>query len=201
MDLTTYGPRAHICFAQASLWSRDIRHRRIRHRPYTTTEDTEDTEMHFNEISGAVVDSAMKVHSALGPGLLESVYLACLVHELNQRGFRTTVQMPLPVVYDGVRLDLGFRLDILVEALVVVEVKAVEAITPVHQAQLLTYLKLSQKHLGLLINFNVVHLRDGIRRMVNGEPPFVSSAVRSDSSVSSESSVVAPRVSTAKQAS
>jgi GxxExxY protein len=148
--------------------------------------------MHFNEISGAVVDSAMKVHSALGPGLLESVYLACLVNELNHRGFHTAVQLPLPVIYEGVRLDLGFRLDILVENFVVVEIKAVDAISPVPQAQLLTYLKLSNKHLGLLINFNVVHLRDGIRRMVNGPP---------SSSVSSESSVVAPRVSTAKQAS
>jgi GxxExxY protein len=143
--------------------------------------------MHFNEISAAVVDSAMKVHSTLGPGLLESVYLACLVHELQQRGFRTAVQLPLPVVYDGVRLDLGFRLDLLVETLVVVEIKAIEAITPVHQAQLLTYLKLSQRHLGLLINFNVVHLRDGIRRMVNGDPPpllsSVSSVVRRGSSL------------------
>jgi GxxExxY protein len=104
--------------------------------------------MHFNEISGAVVDAAMKVHSALGPGLLESVYLACLVHELNRRGFRTAVQLPLPVVYEGVRLDLGFRLDILVENFVVVEIKAVEAITPVHQAQLLTYLKLSHSTSG-----------------------------------------------------
>ena len=156
--------------------------------------------MHFNEISGAVVDSAMKVHSALGPGLLESVYLACLVHELNHRGFHTAVQLPLPVIYEGVRLDLGFRLDILVENFVVVEIKAVEAISPVHQAQLLTYLKLSNKHLGLLINFNVVHLRDGIRRMVNGDPPSVSSVspvVRQPSSVPSE----APKVSTAKQAS
>jgi GxxExxY protein len=150
--------------------------------------------MHFNKISGAVVDSAMKVHSALGPGLLESVYLACLVHELNQRGFRTGVQLPLPVIYDSVRLDLGFRLDILVEHLIVVEIKAVEAITPVHQAQLLTYLKLSHKHVGLLINFNTVHLRDGIRRMVNGDPP-------SESSVSSVSSVVSSEASTAKQAS
>jgi GxxExxY protein len=139
--------------------------------------------MHFNEISGAVVDSAMKVHSALGPGLLESVYLACLVHELDQRGFRTAVQLPLPVIYDGVRLDLGFRLDLLVETFVVVEIKAVEAITPVHQAQLLTYLKLSQRHLGLLINFNVVHLRHGIRRMVRGDPPPLLSSVSSVSSV------------------
>ena len=142
----------------------------------------------------------------MGPGLLESVYLTCLVYELNQRGFHTAVQLPLPVIYDSVRLDLGFRLDILVENFVVVEIKAVEAITPVHQAQLLTYLKLSHKHLGLLINFNVVHLRDGIRRMVNGDPPSasessVSSVVRARPSVSSESSVVIPKVSTAKQAS
>jgi GxxExxY protein len=154
--------------------------------------------MHFNEISGAVVDSAMKVHSALGPGLLESVYLACLAHELNQRGFRTAVQLPLPVIYEGVRLDLGFRLDILVENFVVVEIKAVDAISPVHQAQLLTYLKLSHKHLGLLINFNVVHLSDGIRRMVNGTPP---AWVASKSSVTSESSVVISKASNAKQAS
>ncbi len=110
------------------------------------------------------------------------------------------MQLPLPVIYEGVRLDLGFRLDILVENFVVVEIKAVEAISPVHQAQLLTYLKLSNKHLGLLINFNVVHLRDGIRRMVNGDPPSVSSVspvVRQPSSVPSE----APKVSTAKQAS
>ncbi|HEX8811580.1 MAG TPA: GxxExxY protein [Terracidiphilus sp.] len=139
--------------------------------------------MHFNQISGAIVDSAMKVHSALGPGLLESVYLACLVHELNQRGYRTAVQVPLPVVYDGVRLDLGFRLDVLVESLVVVEIKAVDAVSPVHQAQLLTYLKLSHKHIGLLINFNVVHLRDGIRRLVSGNPPAEVSSVSSVSSV------------------
>jgi hypothetical protein len=107
-----------------------------------------------------------------------------------------------------VRLDLGFRLDILVESLVVVEIKAVDAISPVHQAQLLTYLKLSNKHLGLLINFNVVHLRDGIRRMVSGDPPSaissessVSSELRRASSVSSVSSVVNSEVSTPKQAS
>jgi GxxExxY protein len=104
--------------------------------------------MHFNEISGAIVDSAMKVHSSLGPGLLESVYLACLVHELNQRGFHTMVQLPLPVIYEGVRLDLGFRLDILVENFVVVEIKAVDAISPIHQAQLLTYLRLSNQASG-----------------------------------------------------
>jgi GxxExxY protein len=131
--------------------------------------------MHFNEISGAVVDSAMEVHTAIGPGLLESVYQACLVHGLRKRGFRTATQLPLPVNYDGERMDLGFRIDILVENTVVVEIKAVDAIHPVHLAQVITYLKLSGKHVGLLINFNVVHLRDGIRRMVQGEPPRTSS--------------------------
>jgi len=145
--------------------------------------------MHFNEISGAVVDSAMKVHTALGPGLLESVYQACLVHELRKRGFRTAMQLPLPVNYDGERIDPGFRIDILVENTVVVEIKAVDAINPVHMAQVITYLKLSGKHVGLLINFNVVHLRDGIRRMVQGEPPKTSS-------VSSVSSVLKSLVST-----
>jgi GxxExxY protein len=144
--------------------------------------------MHFNEISGEVVDSAMKVHTALGPGLLESVYQACLVHELRKRGFRTATQLPLPVNYDGERIDLGFRIDILVENTVVVEIKAVDAIHPVHLAQVITYLKLSGKHVGLLINFNVVHLRDGIGRMVQGEPP-------STTPVSSASSVVRSLVS------
>jgi GxxExxY protein len=131
--------------------------------------------MHLNQISGAIVDSAMKIHTALGPGLLESVYVTCLSYELNQRGFHTAKQVPLPVIYENARLDLGFRIDLLVENLVVVEIKAVDAISPVHQAQLLTYLKLSERHLGLLINFNVVHLRDGIRRMVNGRSPILSS--------------------------
>lgn len=131
--------------------------------------------MHFNKISGTVVDAAMKVHTALGPGLLESVYEACLVHELNKRGLHTVAQLPLPVNYEGVRVGAGFRLDILVEDTVVVEIKAVDAITPVHQAQLLTFLRLSNKYLGLLINFNEVRLRDGIRRLANGEPPSVSS--------------------------
>jgi len=95
--------------------------------------------MHFNEISGTVVDAALKVHSALGPGLLENVYEVCLVHELNKRGFRTASQLPLPVNYDGEKIDLGFRVNIMVENTVVVEIKAVDAITPVHQAQLITF--------------------------------------------------------------
>ncbi len=141
----------------------------------------------------------MKVHSALGPGLLENVYEACLAHELNRRGFRTATQMPVPVRYDGQTIDLGFRVDILAEGTVVVEIKAVDAITPVHQAQLITFLKLSKKYVGLMINFNVVHLRDSIRRMVYGDPPSESSepaVVRAQVSPgSSVSSVVRTQVS------
>ncbi len=110
----------------------------------------------------------MKVHSALGPGLLESAYEACLMHELRKAGLRAESQVALPVVYDGVRIDLGYRLDLLVDDLVIVELKAVDAITDVHKAQLISYLKLSGKNVGLLMNFNVAHLRDGIRRFVNG---------------------------------
>jgi GxxExxY protein len=121
----------------------------------------------LNEISGAVVDSAMKVHTALGPGLLESTYEVCLAFELADRGFQVRTQVPLPVVYRSVHLEAGYRLDLLVEDSVIVELKAIESVLPIHQAQLLSYLKLSGKKLGLLINFNVVHLKDGIKRMVN----------------------------------
>ena len=122
-----------------------------------------------NQVSGAVVDSAMRVHSLLGPGLLESAYHACLAHELRKRGFRVDTQVGLPVVYDGQKLDLGYRIDLLVENLVIVEVKCVEAIHPVHEAQLLSYLRLSGKSVGLLINFHVARLKDGIKRMVDGQ--------------------------------
>ncbi|MGH9531459.1 MAG: GxxExxY protein [Terriglobales bacterium] len=124
--------------------------------------------MQVNEVTGAIIAAAMKVHSALGPGLLESAYEACLMHELKKAGLRAESQVALPVVYDGVRIDLGYRLDLLVEDLVIVELKAVEAITDVHKAQLISYLKLSGKNVGLLLNFNVTHLRDGIRRFVSG---------------------------------
>ncbi len=123
--------------------------------------------MELNRVSGAIVDSAMKVHTALGPGLLESTYEACLAFELTDRGLQVRTQLVLPIVYRSVRLDAGYRLDFLVEDSVVVELKAVESVLPIHEAQLLSYLKLSGKKLGLLINFNVVHLKDGIRRMVN----------------------------------
>jgi GxxExxY protein len=120
-----------------------------------------------NEVSGQVVNAAMKVHTALGPGLLESAYEACLVYELRTRGLWVETQVPLPIVYEGVRVEAGYRLDLLVEHLVIVELKAVEGISPVHIAQLLSYLKLSGKPIGLLINFHVAHLKDGIRRLVN----------------------------------
>jgi len=110
----------------------------------------------------------MKVHSELGPGLLESTYQACLQFELHAAGFQSATQVGLPVVYRGVKLELGYRIDLLVEDLVIVEIKSVEGISPVHQAQVISYLKLSGKSIGLLINFNVVHLKDGIKRFVNG---------------------------------
>jgi GxxExxY protein len=120
------------------------------------------------EISGIVITAAMKVHSALGPGLLESVYESCLAQELISRGLRVERQLPVPVFYEGSRLEAGYRLDLLVDNQVIVEIKSVEALAPLHQAQTLTYLRLSGKSLALLINFNVVHLKDGIRRFVMG---------------------------------
>jgi len=123
--------------------------------------------MELNEISGAVVNAAMKVHSTIGPGLLENAYEACLLHELKKRGVNVRSQVTLPVHYDGEVIDIGYRLDLLVEDKVIVELKAAEKLLPIHEAQLLSYLKLSNKQLGLLINFNVLHLKDGIKRMVN----------------------------------
>ncbi len=117
-------------------------------------------------LAGQVVDAAYKVHSRLGPGLLESVYEACLAYELTERGFKIDRQLSLPVIYDKIRLDAGLRLDLLVNDCLVIELKAVETLLPVHSAQLLTYLKLSGYRLGFLINFNVPVIKDGIRRMV-----------------------------------
>ena len=123
----------------------------------------------INQVSGIVVNAAMRVHSLLGPGLLESAYQACLAQELRKRGLRVETQVGLPVVYEGEKLDLGYRIDLLVENLVIVEIKCVEAIHPVHEAQLLSYLRLSGKNVGLLINFHVARLKDGIKRMVDGK--------------------------------
>ena len=123
--------------------------------------------MDINEVSGNIVDAAMKVHTVLGPGLLESAYEACLTHELRKRGRKVLVQVGLPVLYDDIKLDVGYRIDLLGDDCVIVELKAVEKILPLHEAQLLSYLKLSGKKVGLLINFNVIRLTQGIKRMVN----------------------------------
>jgi GxxExxY protein len=131
----------------------------------------------LNQITGSIVDVAMKVHTALGPGLLESVYEKCLKHELTKRGFHVQSQLWLPVIYDGIEIEGGYKIDLLLEEQVIVELKVVEQIIEVHKAQLLSYLKLADKRIGLLINFNVVHLRDGIRRMANHHQPSASSAV------------------------
>lgn len=136
--------------------------------------------MEVDQITGSIVDAAMKVHTALGPGLLESVYEKCLKHELMKRGLKVESQVWLPVVYDGVVIEGGYKIDLLVEDRVIVELKVAEQILEVHKAQLLSYLKLANKEVGLLINFNVVHLRHGIRRLVNrfqSSASSVSSAV------------------------
>lgn len=125
-------------------------------------------EKNENELSRLILDAAFCVHSALGPGLLESAYEACLAWELRESGLMVRAQVAVPLVYKGVNLDVGYRLDLLVEELVVIEIKAVDALAPIHQAQLLSHLKLSGKKLGLLINFHVVHLKHGIKRVVNG---------------------------------
>ena len=120
-----------------------------------------------NELSRIVIGCAMKVHSALGPGLLESAYEACLEYELVTNGLLVEVQKPLPLIYQCVKLECGYRVDLLVERKLIVEVKAVEALAEIHFAQVLTYLRLSDLRLALLLNFNVVHMKDGIRRVVN----------------------------------
>jgi len=121
-----------------------------------------------NAISGAVIGAAIEVHRALGPGLLESAYEACLAYELTERDIPFERQKPIPILYKGVALDAGFRADLLVDGLVVVELKAVDALAPVHEAQVLTYLKLTGCKLGLLINFNVPILKHGLKRLVLG---------------------------------
>lgn len=119
-----------------------------------------------NELSKIIIGCAMKVHSRLGPGLLESAYEACPAYELSKAGLRFERQKPMPLIYDTVKLDVGYRLDLIVENLVVVDPKSVEGFAPTFTAHMLTYLKLSGCKLGLIINFNVEHLRDGIKRVV-----------------------------------
>jgi GxxExxY protein len=122
----------------------------------------------LNHIAQQAVDSAVAVHRTLGPGLLESACEACLAYELKERGLQVETQVALPVTYREQRLDVGYRIDILVEQSLIIEVKAVDSILPVHRAQLLSSLRLSNKRLGLLINFNVLLIKNGIVRMVNG---------------------------------
>ena len=132
-----------------------------------TAENAESAEMRVNDITEQIIGAAIEVHRELGPGLLESTYEACLLFELTGRGLRVERQKALPVVYRDVPIDCGYRIDLLVEHLVILELKAVAQLEPIHEAQLLTYLKLSGCHVGLLINFNVEQLKNGIRRLVN----------------------------------
>lgn len=122
--------------------------------------------MEINDLTGQIIGAAIEVHKALGPGLLESVYEECLCHELGLRQIRYKRQEALPVIYKGVRVDCGYRIDLLVENLVILELKYVERTEPIHDAQLLTYLKLTGLRLGLLINFNVPVLKEGIKRLI-----------------------------------
>jgi GxxExxY protein len=120
-----------------------------------------------NDVATQIVDAAYKIHTEIGPGLLESVYEAVMAEELTRRGLRVARQQAIPVVYGNVKLDIGFRADLIVDGKVIIEIKSVEAIAPVHRKQLLTYLRLAGKRLGLLINFDTELIRDGIARVVN----------------------------------
>jgi len=124
--------------------------------------------MDENELATAVFNEALKVHKALGPGLLENAYEACLFYELHQQGLKVEKQVPMPLVYEQAKMDIGYRIDLLVERKFIVEVKAVEALNDVHMAQVLTYLRLSGCKLGFLMNFNVIKLKDGVKRVING---------------------------------
>jgi GxxExxY protein len=123
--------------------------------------------MQYNEITGTVIDTAINIHRKLGPGLFESVYRKVLGYELRKRGFDLLEEYPIPVVWDNVKMDIGFRVDLIVCRMVILELKSVEAITPIHKKQLLTYLRLADMRLGLLINFGQELLKDGIYRIVN----------------------------------
>ena len=122
--------------------------------------------MEFDKLSNRVIGCAIEVHRNIGPGLLESTYEQCLAHEFKMEGMPFKLQHPLPVAYKGLKLDCGYRIDLLVDNSLIVELKSVESLLPIHQAQLLTYLKLSGIKIGLLINFNVEYLKNGIKRMV-----------------------------------
>lgn len=122
--------------------------------------------MEKEEIFKKILDCSFKVHSALGPGLLESAYSECLYYDLTKSGLKVSKQKPLPLIYKEVHLEAGYRIDLFVENCIVIEVKSIEALAEIHMAQILTYLKLSNCNLGLLVNFNVLHLKDGIKRVI-----------------------------------
>ena len=124
--------------------------------------------MNENELSNKIIGAAIEVHTGLGPGLLESAYKECLYYKLIQAGFNVEKEKAMPLVFESVKLDCGYRIDLLVENKVVIEIKSVEALTDIHMAQTLTYLKLGNYKLGLLINFNVLKVKDGLRRIING---------------------------------
>ena len=134
--------------------------------------DREDTGRHgelgylHSDLTGKIIGCAIEVHKALGPGLLESAYEECLAYELQNAGLRIERQKPLPIVYKGIKLDCGYRIDILVEDLVVVELKTADEFNPIHEAQILTYLKFSEKKIGLLMNFNVTVFKNGLKRYI-----------------------------------
>lgn len=123
--------------------------------------------MRENELSGLIIGCAMRVHTVLGPGLLESAYETCLDYELKKAGLSVGKQIPLPLIYQNVQLECVYRLDLIVENKVIVEIKSVESLKPIHSVQLLTYLKLANCKLGLILNFNVLHLKEGIKRVAN----------------------------------
>ncbi len=142
--------------------------------------------LEHEDLSEAIIGAAIKVHRVLGPGLLESAYEACVVHELVKQGLRVARQVDIPITYDSLRLESGFRMDMLVEDCVVVELKSIDKLAPIHEAQLMTYLRLSHKAVGLLINFNVTRLIDGVvRRAMTHPSPRPSAALRVEKDLSS----------------
>lgn len=139
-------------------------------RGWRTDRETLDMTQRENEISREIVDAAYKVHTRLGPGLLESVYETVLVHELTDKGMQVERQVPIAIRYDSLVFEIGFRADLLVDGLVIVELKSCEKVLPVHKKQVLTYIRLADKRLGLLLNFGAPRIKDGITRIVNGLP-------------------------------
>jgi GxxExxY protein len=137
----------------------------------------------LDSITRRIIGAAIEVHRRIGPGLLESAYEACLAYDLREMGFKVEQQKPLPLVYKNVKLDCGYRLDLVVNDVIVVEIKAIEQLAPIHDAQLLSYLRLSQKRVGLLINFHVRVLKNGLKRIVND---FPDSAISASSAVNNK---------------